>query len=113
MRIERVEIARLRPATPKQKGVGMLAKFDVNLIDDQGQVFLSLRNFTLRTSRKGHKYVEPPFETYVDNRGETKKSYFFYLYPNAKDRDAKLSGIVAKVEEAMASTATKSDNLPF
>jgi len=99
-----IKIENVKKGTDNQVAKGIHAKFNMDLYGDDNVQFITLKNLTLRKTRQGTWYIQPPYETWQDRENNQKKSYFFYLYPDSDDRDAKLSGIVSKVV-AMLDTA--------
>ncbi len=92
-----IKIENVKKGTDNQVAKGIHAKFNMDLYGDDNVQFITLKNLTLRKTRQGTWYIQPPYETWQDRENNQKKSYFFYLYPDSDDRDAKLSGIVSKV----------------
>lgn len=104
----------VRPFKEETQGKGMICRFSIGVNID-GESLIELRELTLRKTREGKFYVSPPYRTFDTKNKQSKKSYFFYLYPamNMDQRDQAMSNIISQVQERLGEIGkAESSNKP-
>lgn len=109
MNISEIAIEHVKPASERQKEIGILASFNINYIDDTGQVVFTAKEATLRKSRAGSEYICPPYRQFKSRDSEdNKRVYSWYLYANVEssERDKKLEPLIKKVKDSLNDTSS-------
>lgn len=111
----------IRPGTPKQQGVGIMARASVELVIN-GTPFIRLSGIEVRKTKENKWWVKPPAE--VDRAGKTNeqgyvKEYpYFSMYPgetNKAKRDEFSNEIIEAAKKQLgeaASTVTTTTKAP-
>jgi hypothetical protein len=102
LNITNIKIENVKKGTTNQVNKGIHGKFTLDMYLEDGTHFITLKNMTLRKTRNGAWYIQPPYEVWGEDK---KKSFFYFLYPSSEDRDAKLKDLVTKVVDMVDSAS--------
>lgn len=107
------EIKNPFPGTDKQKNVGIMGTFTLDISVDDG-VLVSLSDLMLKKTKDGSRYyIESPSREYTNKQGESKRANYVRVWPEKQNWD-KQNAIVemakAELESASRSAPSRPSN---